>query len=388
MIEIICNGKENGVEKSGKIKNTTEKELPKNIKQIGDVGSGKRIYIEDYAFTYINSVAYQSQDTEVAGVLLGEVSNMDGQICIFIKGVIKAKNPDDSMGEICFSEAVWSQIYSEIEKYFPELSIVGWFAALPRITAEAINRMKKLHLDNFAGKEKTMYLIDIDEKEENFYLYEGGDIKKQRGYVCFYERNYEMQEYMLDKNRHKSVEKQDSERVVRSMRTLMREKEEDRRHKRNSVISYTACAFMASVVVVTGVNLVKSYEKMKRIDSSINSIVKEVSNLNTKETEQAVQEDVVPVNVVYETKATAQATQEATQKQQETTARNTTSETESVAQASADTQYKKYIVQQGDTILGIAKKNYGSTEKAAQIIDINNLTDANKLYVGQEIKLP
>ncbi len=388
MIEIICNGKENEAGKSGKIKNTTEKELPKNIKQIGDVSSDKRIYIEDYAFTYINSVAYQSQDTEVAGVLLGEVSNMDGQICIFIKGVIKAKNPDDSMGEICFSEAVWSQIYSEIEKYFPELSIVGWFAALPRITAESINRMKKLHLDNFAGKEKTMYLIDIEEKEENFYLYEGGDIKKQRGYVCFYERNYEMQEYMLDKNRHKSVEKPDSERVVRSMRTLMREKEEDRRHKRNSVISYTACAFMASVVVVTGVNLVKSYEKMKRIDSSINSIVKEVSNLNTKETEQAVQEDVVPVNVIYETKATVPVTQEATQKQQETTAKNTTSETESAAQASADTQYKKYIVQQGDTILGIAKKNYGSTEKAAQIIDINNLTDANKLYVGQEIKLP
>lgn len=193
---------------------------------------------------------------------------------------------------------------------------------------------------------------------------------------------------MLDKNRHKSVEKPDSERVVRSMRTLMREKEEDRRHKRNSVISYTACAFMASVVVVTGVNLVKSYEKMKRIDSSINSIVKEVSNLNTKETEQAVQEDVVPVNVIYETKATVPVTQEATQKQQETTAKNTTSETESAAQASADTQYKKYIVQQGDTILGIAKKNYGSTEKAAQIIDINNLTDANKLYVGQEIKLP
>lgn len=388
MIEIICNGKENEAGKSGKIKNTTEKELPKNIKQIGDVSSDKRIYIEDYAFTYINSVAYQSQDTEVAGVLLGEVSNMDGQICIFIKGVIKAKNPDDSMGEICFSEAVWSQIYSEIEKYFPELSIVGWFAALPRITAESINRMKKLHFDNFAGKEKTMYLIDIEEKEENFYLYEGGDIKKQRGYVCFYERNYEMQEYMLDKNRHKSVEKPDSERVVRSMRTLMREKEEDRRHKRNSVISYTACAFMASVVVVTGVNLVKSYEKMKRIDSSINSIVKEVSNLNTKETEQAVQEDVVPVNVIYETKATVPVTQEATQKQQETTAKNTTSETESAAQASADTQYKKYIVQQGDTILGIAKKNYGSTEKAAQIIDINNLTDANKLYVGQEIKLP
>lgn len=388
MIEIICNGKENGVVKSAKTKNTVEKELPKNIKQVGDVGAGKRIYIEDYAFTYINSVAYQAQDTEAAGVLLGEVSNMDGKMCIFIKGVIKAKNPDDNVGEICFGEAVWSQIYGEIEKYFPDLSIVGWFAALPRITAESINRMKKIHLDNFVGKDKTMYLIDIEEKEENFYLYEDGDIKKQRGYVCFYERNYEMQEYMLDKNRHKLVEKPDSERVVRSMRTLMREKEEDRRHKRNSVISYAACAFMASVLVVTGVNLVKSYEKMKRIDSSINSIVKEVSNLNTKETEQTVQEDVVPVNVIYETKATIQATQGASQNQQETTAKNSATETESAVQASSDIQYKKYIVQKGDTILGIAKKNYGSTEKAAQIIDINNLTDANKLYVGQEIKLP
>ena len=58
---------------------------------------------------------------------------------------------------------------------------------------------------------------------------------------------------------------------------------------------------MASVVVITGVNLVKSYEKMKRIDNSINSIVKEVSNLSGKETETVAQDDVVPVNVVYET---------------------------------------------------------------------------------------
>ena len=42
----------------------------------------------------------------------------------------------------------------------------------------------------------------------------------------------------------------------------------------------------------------------------------------------------------------------------------------------------------GDTILGISKKNYGTTEMASQIIELNDLKDANKLYVGQEIKLP
>ena len=77
MIEIICNGKG---DKTGNSDNTSVKELPKNIKQIGDVSSGKRIYIEDYAFTYINSIAYQSEDTELAGVLLGEMSRVEGQV--------------------------------------------------------------------------------------------------------------------------------------------------------------------------------------------------------------------------------------------------------------------------------------------------------------------
>lgn len=376
MIEIICN--------SSKDRQTDKryiqaKEPPKNIKQIGDVCCGRKIYIEDYAFTYINSISYQ-QDSEIAGVLMGEISQLEGQMCIFIKGVIKAKNPGSD--EICFNEVVWSQVYSETEKYFPELDVVGWFAALPRINSEAISRMKKIHMDNFAGKEKTMYLIDIEEKEENFYLYEDGEIRKQRGYVCFYERNYEMQEYMLDNNRNRRIEKPDTEKVVHSMRAIMREKEERMRHRRVAALSYAACAFMASVVVVTGINLVKSYEKMKRIDSSIDSIVREVSNLNAKEMTTAVQDDIVPVNVVYETtteSTTAVTSQPTTQEQ---------SQSQTLTQPATEPVYKRYVVQQGDTIYGISKKNYGTIDKAEQIIALNNLTDANKLYVGQEIKLP
>ena len=97
MIESICKGKG---DKTGNSENTSVKELPKNIKQIGDVSSGKKIYIEDYAFTYINSIAYQSEDTELAGVLLGEMSRVEGQLCIFIKGVIKAKNNDPDSRKI------------------------------------------------------------------------------------------------------------------------------------------------------------------------------------------------------------------------------------------------------------------------------------------------
>ena len=40
--------------------------------------------------------------------------------------------------------------------------------------------LKKLHLDNFAGNMKTLYLVDTVEKEEHFYLYENGALKSRR----------------------------------------------------------------------------------------------------------------------------------------------------------------------------------------------------------------
>jgi nucleoid-associated protein YgaU len=49
---------------------------------------------------------------------------------------------------------------------------------------------------------------------------------------------------------------------------------------------------------------------------------------------------------------------------------------------------KTYTVQQGDTIYGISRKLYGSDKRAKDIIAANPGIDANKLKVGQVIKLP
>ena len=70
MIEIICN--EENSDKSKQVTRGAAIRRPKNIKQIGEVSSDKKIYIEDYAFTYINSIAYNNPSDSQAGVLLGE----------------------------------------------------------------------------------------------------------------------------------------------------------------------------------------------------------------------------------------------------------------------------------------------------------------------------
>ncbi len=66
----------------------------------------------------------------------------------------------------------------------------------------------------------------------NFFLYEKDRLKKQSGYVCFYERNYEMQEYMLETGDRKSIENPKDNDVVKSIRAIIQEKENMRYKKK------------------------------------------------------------------------------------------------------------------------------------------------------------
>lgn len=391
MIEIICNGEDDS--NKGNMRGNADIRRPKNIKQIGDVSSNRKIYIEDYAFTYINSVAYQTPEDEQAGVLLGEVQKSDEEKCLFIKGVIRAKTPENETKQgIVFNEKIWEKIYAEIEKFFPDLEVVGWFAAMPGITQERFLYLKKLHMDNFSGGMKTMYLVNTCDKEENFYLYENGELKKQKGYVCFYERNYEMQEYILERRERKPIESPEKDKVMKSIRSIIQEKEEMRQRRKNSVFLYGISSFMAVVVLVIGINLLNSYEKMKKFDTSLSNIALEISNISEKEKSIQTSDNSVSVNKisgdVYPTEAETEST-ESRSTQSQTEQSQTEKQAESAEMVKeADAAQTTYIVKKGDTIMSICKKYYGNTEKLNEIIAVNNIEDVDKLYIGQEIKLP
>ena len=384
MIEIICNGEDDS--NKGNMRGNADIRRPKNIKQIGDVSSNRKIYIEDYAFTYINSVAYQTPEDEQAGVLLGEVQKSDEEKCLFIKGVIRAKTPENETKQgIVFNEKIWEKIYAEIEKFFPDLEVVGWFAAMPGITQERFLYLKKLHMDNFSGGMKTMYLVNTCDKEENFYLYENGELKKQKGYVCFYERNYEMQEYMLEKRERKPIESPEKDKVMKSIRSIIQEKEEMRQRRKNSVFLYGISSFMAVVVLVIGINLLNSYEKMKKFDTSLSNIALEISNISEKEKSIQTSDNSVSVNKisgdVYPTEAETESTESRTT-QSQTEQSQTEKQAESAEMVKeADAAQTTYIVKKGDTIMSICKKYYGNTEKLNEIIAVNNIEDADKLYI-------
>lgn len=410
MIEIICNKDDSDKSEENPKDNNTCIRRPKNIKQIGDVSSDKKIYIEDYAFTYINSIAYNSPQEEQAGVLLGELAKEGNERCVFVKGVIKAALGDTSDTGIYFNENIWNKIYSDTEKYFPDLSVVGWFAVMPEVTDERMARLKKLHLDNFAGNMKTLYLVDTVEKEEHFYLYENGTLKRQKGYVCFYERNYEMQEYMLERSEKKSCEDASDDRVIRNIRNVIREKEELKEQRKSGSFMYGVSAFLVVVIIVIGINLMNNYEKMKRLNQSVDNLMNQLegnerggqdgddNGVHDSEASGDISVDGNAIKVnrlsgdVYplEENSTSDKTERETVSDNNAASETTqaVSETDASVSSVKTDSYSMYTVKQGDTLMGICKRYYGTTTKYQEVMQYNGLDDRDMLYIGQQIKLP
>lgn len=412
MIEIICNKDDSDKSEENPKDNNTCIRRPKNIKQIGDVSSDKKIYIEDYAFTYINSIAYNSPQEEQAGVLLGELAKEGNERCVFVKGVIKAALGDTSDTGIYFNENIWNKIYSDTEKYFPDLSVVGWFAVMPEVTDERMARLKKLHLDNFAGNMKTLYLVDTVEKEEHFYLYENGTLKRQKGYVCFYERNYEMQEYMLERSEKKSCEDASDDRVIRNIRNVIREKEELKEQRKSGSFMYGVSAFLVVVIIVIGINLMNNYEKMRRLNQSVDNLMNQLEGNERggqDEDDNGVRDaeasgdisvdgnaikvnrlsgDVYPLEENSTSDKTERETETDNKAASETTQAISESETAASVSSVKTDSYSMYTVKQGDTLMGICKRYYGTTTKYQEVMQYNGLDDSDMLYIGQQIKLP
>lgn len=186
MIEIIYKGEEESLNDEINIK------LPKNIRQIGECEHyARKIYVEDFVMTYVKH--FSSQKLKY-GVLLGDIKRGNGNTYIFITGAVTANAVLDN--EIVFDEDVWTGIYEDIKMYFEEVEIVGWFASMPSLLNNDMPNIQKLHIDNFAGNDRVCFLLDREEGDENFFLYDEGGMKKCEGFYIYYEKNADMQSYM------------------------------------------------------------------------------------------------------------------------------------------------------------------------------------------------
>lgn len=271
--------------------------VPRNIRQIGLAGGNVRIYIEDYVYTFLGRLADQkSHSKEVCGIAVftGETKWDSGITYIFIRGALIVEDMEVTAEHIEFSEKIWEKIQENQIKYFPDQEVTGWFFSRPQMYLEAGELLTQVHLRHFGG-EKVLMLMEPTEREDAFFLYENGAMAKQRGYYIYYEKNPQMQEYMIEKKQEltrEETEKVEDEAVI-SFRKIIRnkkvektgktgktEEEPQKEMEHTSVFSYAATACLIFALLAVGNGFYRNYKKIQ--DRSIESSATVISDKSTK----------------------------------------------------------------------------------------------------------
>lgn len=394
--------------------------IPNNIRQIGEVKGHQKIYIEDYAYTFLKKISRNQEKGGKAAILFGEYHWLEGNGYLFIKSALEIQNLEVSPEHIVFSEKVWGQVYEESRKYFPEQDIVGWFVSLPGFNMQMNEVLLKTHLNHFAGNDKTLFVLEPGENEDAFFMYENNQLIRQPGYYIYYEKNDLMQAYMIEMSQNKSIEETEKipdRAVVDFRRAIKEKKEEPERTATDSQPIYKNWilgAGAAAAILVVGITFFNSYEKMEgrlenvRTETARETESKPVSGENVQkplipsvtaepepvETESAEEwlgtQNAEGTSAEPEKNAPAEEEKQEVETQPEDSGNDGGEETqqEEMETATNPEIMQEYIIQRGDTMTSICKNKYGSIARLEEICQLNGIAPEDIIYAGQKIMLP
>lgn len=203
-------------------KEKEKRDFPRNIRQIGEPGKEKRIYLEDYAVAYLREVK--------SAVLFGEMVRIKGARCYFISGAVEVPEGD-------FSEENWNYVTEEAGKSFEGLDVIGWFLRAEEIPEELNEEDMHVYKEHFPGREAVLVVYNELEQEEAVYLTLDGFLQKQDGHYIYYEKNPQMQEHLVNHNMGKSVEKEAviSDEAIHSFRRILGAKKHEKENMEKEV---------------------------------------------------------------------------------------------------------------------------------------------------------
>lgn len=406
------------MENKQQLKNNPEQQtrsLPKNFRQIGEPGT-KKIYMEDYVYTYLNKLAQPGNLYARGAVLFGNSYQTSAGLCLFISGAAACQNFEFDLEESVFTEENWSEIYRVRDQFFPDMEIVGWFLSRMGFSVELNDKIIRTHMDNFSGENKVLYMIDALENEDAFYQFENYSLKKQRGYYIYYEMNREMKNYMLaegevehnpeDKRRSATILRDSS--VVKNYKKAMKQKKSLRQKTTPKFGPASLAGVLVMVMVLFyGVRSVQQFRQAENAEAVFQQQTVERQEIGAETNQDLVEKDTT---TLVETEKTTEESSVTTQESQTQTTITTeeeksssTSSTEDEIETGADifTQEEpddvteswsyignQYIVKQGDTLAGISMKIYQSYDYIDAIAQANQIENQDEIYPGQVLEMP
>lgn len=373
--------------------------LPEKTKQMGALESRIRIYIEDYVHTYLYQYGKSGGGKEKTAALVGRHLEINGEESVIISGAIQGKVAPQKNGAEGFSEETWEYIGSQMETYFKGMSLVGWAHLQPGFGSFLMAKDELFHEEFFKESWQVLFVIDSLDKMDTFYIYneDGRGLRQSRGYFVYYDKNKEMQEYMLDnstvypkedlsavameesfqegelenglerkKRRPRPEERMDAAKEIRRvLQKRAKEAEEVQKGK------YTMLAGISGALCVVclclGFALMSNMTRLRSLEGEV---------LMVQSSYQKLEESIEGVKV------------------QAAFAEETKVEKKSKVKDESKVEPKKeavetwYTVEAGDSLGYISSKYYGDNSGVNKIIQANDLENADMIFAGQSLLIP
>ncbi len=360
-----------------------EGQFPKNVKQVGNVSDSPKIYVEDYVDTYFNQLKEQGRESLVGVFLIGKNTVIEDQECIFVTGAVQMKDLDPESKELDIGKEHLEIARTESKEYFHGQDIIGWLLIMPGHPVGLSGSMIRVHEKLFPEKNSLFMLIDAED-EEQIFTYKFHELMQMGGHYIFYEKNPDMQSYMISERKQIGVTPSEvvEDRAAKDFRSTVRGQLEAREQRRESRYVYLTSVLLVIVVLAIGISTMNNYDKMNSVQTSIETLSSAMQQSSREGNGQAEES--------AKTQETGKNSLENADMQAEQS-KNTGQQMEplvSTVQEDLEESEDYYVVQKGDTLDIISEKVYGTISKTDAIRQKNGLEDGNLIFIGQKLLLP
>ena len=392
-----------------------------------------KIYVEDYVDTFFAQLCEKCEKAgagPMGAFLVGDIQYGDDEEYVYIYGAIQMHDLKMSGNEYVIDESTWKHAYEDCKQYFEDGEMLGWFVAHPGVPLTPEASTVKLHKKSFPKKNTVFIMKDPVEKEETYYVHKMNDLMEIGGHYTYYEKNPCMQNYMISSRKKNGTFPTETveDRAAKDFRNLVRKRGDRQRGRRPGGLMYAASACLVLVLVVMGVSLLNSFDRMQSVQNTLDTLAGATDTVETSGTVTAVtpedgagdgagdSSDEAAGDGTEETAADASSGADDDQTADGQAADTQSADTQSVDAQSTDTQSADaqsadaqssdegssgdiivtegngsdgvYTVEEGDTLAIISRKMYGDVTHVDAICRMNGITDGNLIYVGQKLLLP
>ena len=213
-----------------------ERQLPKNVRQIGNVCDEPKIYVEDYVDTFLGQLQEKAMEKPVAAALTGEITKCEDKVVVYISGAIRAEDVEVEGTNLKISEEIWEKIEKEQKEYFKDQKLIGW-CLLETGHPMSMNRgAQELHRKMY-DQENTIFIWkDASSSDEMYFAYKYNELMQIGGHYIYYEKNPQMQNYMINTRRQNGVTPSEmvEDRATKDFRSAVRQRMEIKEQSQSS----------------------------------------------------------------------------------------------------------------------------------------------------------